>query len=254
MDGPTSSMARAKVPSRGPPPRKKAKGVMIATEVEQPQPTCGKPPQTIGKGSGDPDHTPVSKIDLVKRKHLELRSKATHDPLALTPTPHASEAPQVPLIPVYHPRSMNRLKVTGLQSILEEKRFSTDGVVDKYPIVWETLRYHKFKFTQPRGPYVPTWVWEFYEGYAKLIPKGKKRASLMAPIDFVEDPSSKLPTVQDASEIPLDNVIKDATTVDEDRESDTSKMDEDDLVAREVNVYEDLEDLECDLLRVAMKG
>ncbi|WMV41576.1 hypothetical protein MTR67_034961 [Solanum verrucosum] len=82
---------------------------------------------------------------------------------------------------------MNRLKATNMRTILEEKRLSTEGVVDRYPTVWDTLRFHKFEqFTKPQNPYVPTWVKEFYESYAWLLPKGKKKTGSRAPQEFVE--------------------------------------------------------------------
>ncbi|WMV45689.1 hypothetical protein MTR67_039074 [Solanum verrucosum] len=43
---------RPKVPSQGPPPRKKAKGLLIAVEIETPRTTCPKPPQGSSKGKG----------------------------------------------------------------------------------------------------------------------------------------------------------------------------------------------------------
>ncbi|WMV49882.1 hypothetical protein MTR67_043267 [Solanum verrucosum] len=67
-------------------------------------------------------------------------------------------------------------------TILEKKWLSGDGVFDKYPDVWETLRFHKFQqFTKPRNPYVPSWVQEFYAGYPRLFLKGKKKVRLRAP-------------------------------------------------------------------------
>uniref|UniRef100_M1DDK2 Polyprotein protein n=1 Tax=Solanum tuberosum TaxID=4113 RepID=M1DDK2_SOLTU len=122
-----------------------------------------------------------------KRKRSKLHSKAIHDPLALPPKPHASQALEVPHIPVIPPRSINHSKVVGLWTIPEEKWLSIDGVVERYSTIWETLQYHKFKqFTKPQRSYVPKCVRKFYEGYTKLIPKGKKKANLMAPIDFLE--------------------------------------------------------------------
>ncbi|WMV09766.1 hypothetical protein MTR67_003151 [Solanum verrucosum] len=81
---------------------------------------------------------------------------------------------------------MNRLKVDGLRTILEEKRLSTNGVVGIYPDVWDIIRFHKLEcFTQPQGSYIPFWVWEFYNEYERLVPKGKKKASSFAPVNHV---------------------------------------------------------------------
>lgn len=89
-----------------------------------------------------------------KQKRIKVSSKAVHDPLAgVVP----------PAVPIVAPCSMNHLKATRLWTILEEKRFSADEVVDRYPEIWRTIKFHKFeKFTKPRCPQVPTWVREFF--------------------------------------------------------------------------------------------
>uniref|UniRef100_M1DSZ9 Uncharacterized protein n=1 Tax=Solanum tuberosum TaxID=4113 RepID=M1DSZ9_SOLTU len=138
-------------------------------------------------GSSTPEHTLMPEVELAKMKHLAWRSKTTHDPLTLPLAPPPSQVPQVPLVPVHPPRSTNRLKVVGWQFILEKKQLSTSGVVNKHPTVWETLRYKIFKqFSKPQNLYVPIWVREIYEWLTKLVPKGKKKEGLMAPVDFFE--------------------------------------------------------------------
>ncbi|KAG5620380.1 hypothetical protein H5410_005598 [Solanum commersonii] len=121
--------------------RRKAKGVVIATEVVTPQTTLHKPPQASGKnqvlddtssddsmeidsiqftsstskneevvGSRTPIYTLVPEAKMTKRKGSPLHPKATHDPLALPLASQASQAPQVPHVPVNPPQSMNHLK------------------------------------------------------------------------------------------------------------------------------------------------
>ncbi|KAH0696005.1 hypothetical protein KY289_013487 [Solanum tuberosum] len=115
---------RRKAKQQASQPRRKAKGVVIATEVATPQTTLHKPPQASGKnqvlddtssndsmeidsiqftssifeneevvGSGTPVYTLVPEAKMTKRKGSPLHSKASHDPLALPSAPQASQAP-----------------------------------------------------------------------------------------------------------------------------------------------------------------
>lgn len=83
---------------------------------------------------------------------------------------------------------MNRLRAEGKRTTLEEKQLSTDGVVDRYTKVWDTLKFHNFYiFTKSRDLYVPSLVCEFSFAYGKAIPKVKNRVKVaLKPLDVVE--------------------------------------------------------------------
>uniref|UniRef100_M1DJF8 Gag-pol polyprotein n=1 Tax=Solanum tuberosum TaxID=4113 RepID=M1DJF8_SOLTU len=210
---------------------------------------------------------------------IELRSKA-------------EQAPQVLLVQEPPPRSMNMLKDVGLKTILEEKWLSTNVVADMYPTVWDMIHFHKFeRFIQPCGPYVPSWVRVLYDGYGKLIFKGKKKASSFAPVDYVSVQGKKVkcsnmeinerieaeytrdevewrktsqvdtsPTVDidklEANITPSTQDSEPSVTVDiiltnNGDESDNLENNEKDLGIREAVIYNDLEDLEGKMVQMA---
>uniref|UniRef100_M1DQB0 1,3-beta-D-glucan glucanohydrolase n=1 Tax=Solanum tuberosum TaxID=4113 RepID=M1DQB0_SOLTU len=102
------------------------------------------------------------------------------------PSQTIEQVPLGPPIRAPSPRILNRLKAAGLRTILEEKRLSTDGVIDRYREVWNTIKFQTFEnFTKPRGSYIPSWVHGFHAEYGKLVPKVKKKNSSFTPVDHV---------------------------------------------------------------------
>uniref|UniRef100_M1DMQ0 Putative plant transposon protein domain-containing protein n=1 Tax=Solanum tuberosum TaxID=4113 RepID=M1DMQ0_SOLTU len=99
--------------------------------------------------------------------HARDRPDLSRIPESTPPTDDTLQAPAqmvVPAPPVQGPppRLLNRLKDGGFSTILEEKLLSTDVVIHRYPLVWDTIRYH-----------------------SDLVPKGKKKASTFRPIEPV---------------------------------------------------------------------
>uniref|UniRef100_M1B2U1 Integrase core domain containing protein n=1 Tax=Solanum tuberosum TaxID=4113 RepID=M1B2U1_SOLTU len=191
-------MARPKVSGRDMSARRLARGVVIKEDAIASRANATKLPpkgwKRQGQGTCEPEDD-----QLLQVRRADLCSKTVNDlsriPVPPTPAPSASapvpppQQKMVPAPPVQGPppRSLNRLKAEGLRTILEEKRLSTDVVVDRFPEVWNTIKFHKFEiFTKPRGPYIPNWVREFYSAYGIGHEGQQRQTSLQFPVLITE--------------------------------------------------------------------
>uniref|UniRef100_M1DJ35 Putative plant transposon protein domain-containing protein n=1 Tax=Solanum tuberosum TaxID=4113 RepID=M1DJ35_SOLTU len=172
-----TDMPRPKVAGRDISRRKRAMGIKINEDAAASEGKAAKLPTTGGKG--------------------KKKGKA--------PAPASPEGPP--------PRSMNRLKTEGMRTNIEEKRFSTAGVIDRYPEIMSFLRTHKFQLLMKlHGPYIPNWVREFYTTYEALVPQGKKQAAKLKLVHYVVVRERKVKCDSDA----INAVLECSTRIEDD--------------------------------------
>lgn len=93
---------------------------------------------TNSKGEEERSETPTHRPTFEpspNRHQSDARSKALHDPLLQT---------YQRIQETIAPRNLNRLRAKGQRTILDKKQLSTDGVVDKYLEIWDTLKFHNY--------------------------------------------------------------------------------------------------------------
>uniref|UniRef100_M1DS26 Integrase core domain containing protein n=1 Tax=Solanum tuberosum TaxID=4113 RepID=M1DS26_SOLTU len=139
-------MARPKVVGRDMPPRKRAPGIIINEDAAASQAKATKLPTSCGKGQELARHlflrhrrsalivTEYMPLTSPLLRRAELSSKRLNDPSTIrtpkdtTPPPVTDQA-VVPAPPSQGPSLwfMNRIKVEGLRTIIDEKTLSMDG-------------------------------------------------------------------------------------------------------------------------------
>uniref|UniRef100_M1DJR8 Integrase core domain containing protein n=1 Tax=Solanum tuberosum TaxID=4113 RepID=M1DJR8_SOLTU len=152
----------ANSPKKGrtePPKGGKGKGKMPTSEV--PKHNSGSEgeafnSQAILATTEDDQPLQSRRAEIRARSHPDsARVPATSSSAYIVRAPAPHVAPVPPVLPP--PRLLHRLKVDGLWTILEEKMLSTEGLVDRYSAVRDTLYIHRFdQLTKPRGPYIHT--------------------------------------------------------------------------------------------------
>lgn len=97
------------------------------------------------KGSKTPIHALTTLTLTPKQCRPEDQSKVAHDPIGKG------------MRSTIATQSFNRFKVTRLGTILEEKKLSTNGIINNYHVVWDTIKFHNFHiFTRLWNSYIPS--------------------------------------------------------------------------------------------------
>uniref|UniRef100_M1DZ14 Integrase core domain containing protein n=1 Tax=Solanum tuberosum TaxID=4113 RepID=M1DZ14_SOLTU len=128
---------------------------------------------------------------LLQARRAELHFESTNDPSRNTvpptrPTPTKTVVQVPPPVQAPPPHSFNRLKAEGHNTILEEKRLSTHGVVDRYPEVWNTIKSTNSRSSQsPEALIFPLGSGSSTLPMGSWYQKGKKKSSTFKPIDDV---------------------------------------------------------------------